>query len=208
TAVAWLGRVLRSSLSWRERLDLVFYLTGNLNYLLLWVLVLAVPPAVLLRIGSAGRWLWADVPFFGFATLSVALFYGRALSSRRSPMRTYLWTIPHLMALGLGMTVHNTRAVLRGAFGRSRVFERTPKRGSTDGRRRRIGLVGWAEAGMTAYVLAAIAATLRGGQPLSLPLLALFAYGYAMVFRWSIAGIPSPGGHFWRRTLAPGESVP
>ncbi|MEM7262382.1 MAG: hypothetical protein AAF488_10370, partial [Planctomycetota bacterium] len=192
TAVSWLGPILRSDRPLREKVDLAFYLTGNLNYLLLLLLVFAVPPAVLLRLGGDTRWLWADVPFFLFATGSVVAFYGRTRPPGSSRARFYLTRIPGLMALGLGMTVHNSRAVFRGVLGRARVFERTPKEGAAGPKRRRRRLsgavtTGLAEFVMAAYVLSAVAISVRGGSLISVPLLGLFAAGYLLVV-WAAIG--------------------
>ncbi len=185
TAVTWLGPILRSRLRLSEKIDLCFQLTGNVNYLLLWLLVLSVPPAVLTRMADGHRWLAVDSVFFAFATVSVLLFYGRARRPGTAPLRYFVTRVPGLMALGLGMTVHNSRAVIRGVLGRSRVFERTPKEGAADLRQGQSWLrnwVSWVEMAMATYVIAAIVVTARGGSWLSAPLLGLFAAGYLWIW--------------------------
>ena len=112
----------------------------------------------------------------------------RARGSETPRIRYFLVDVPAVMALGLGMTLHNARAILRGLFGRSRVFERTPKvrkeeGGSSRPRPFRGGdpLV-WLEGGMGVYVLSFAILSLWGGSALSTPFLGLFVCGYFFVF--------------------------
>lgn len=184
TATLYLGRILRSDLSLRQKIDLCFYLTGNMNYLLLFFLVLAVPQAVLLRFDAGDRWLWADVPFFLAATVSVGFFYAQARRPEISRGSLFALRIPALMMLGLGMTIHNARAVVRGVFRRVSVFERTPKGAGSQiaPRRRRRDWTGWLEGAMAIYVLIGAVLSVIGGAVASLPFLGLFVGGYLYVF--------------------------
>ena len=159
TALQHLTSVWKSSLRVLEKVDLSFYLLGNLIYFWLLLLALAIPPAVMMRFDrSSSLILWGDVPFFVFATGSVYLFYVRARRPEFPLWRTLFLWIPAVMAVGLGMTVHNARAIARGLFGRSRVFERTPKGGlqsevvGAKVRRRRFDGVRWTEPLMAIYV--------------------------------------------------------
>ncbi|MGE3165989.1 MAG: glycosyltransferase [Planctomycetota bacterium] len=184
TAKQCLPKVWRSSLSRLDKLDLTLYLTGNLAYLLLFLMALAVPVAVLLRLDQsrAAFVFWADLPFFVFATLSVFVFYGAARQGRR-PGRFFVLRLPLLMALGLGMSLHNTRAILRGLLGQSRVFDRTPKGGLHREARsaRRRDPVAWLEPLMAIYLTLPALIVLRGWAILSVPSLALFIAGFVIV---------------------------
>ncbi|MEM7168324.1 MAG: glycosyltransferase family 2 protein [Planctomycetota bacterium] len=186
TAKKCLPIVLRSTLPWRDKLDLGFYLTGNLTYLMLFLLTLAVPVAVLLRLdGTPLAALWADVPFFAFATLSVLVFYGCARRGRRV-LPFFCGRVPALMALGLGMSAHNSRAACRGLFGRSRVFERTPKGGRTRelaARFRRLDWVSCVEPLMIIYLVVPLAVGVAIGRGIgAIPFALLFVLGYLFVF--------------------------
>ncbi len=195
TAVRLLLPILRSSLGLKQKIDLTFYLTGNCVYLLLLMLILMVPPAVLARVSAPTivPWLWIDLPFFLFATLSVIVFYSRSQPSSRRSLRFYCARLPQLMALGLGMTLHNSRAVFKGLFGRARVFERTPK-GSSDrqvessrspGRSRSAGRVDWLICGeglIACYLGASLLVAIKSGSIVSVPFLSLFVLGYLYVF--------------------------
>ena len=70
------------------------------------------------------------------ATASVSGFYVVSQRELYPDWRRRLQVLPMLMALGIGMSLSNGRAVLEGLFGRTTSFERTPKYGiesSSDG---------------------------------------------------------------------------
>ena len=198
-AVRELPNILRSSMSLRQKFDLAFYLTGNFVYPFLLLLVVAMPPSVLARSAGSPFWLGIDLPFLLFATASIAVFYGSARPEARRRATFWFRDVPTLMALGLGMTLHNTRAVLRGASGKQRTFDRTPKRNlqfalgaklpsrpSGDsvekvkkGRRDRIV---WGEGILTGYLTIALGLAITNESYASLPFLSLFVVGHALVF--------------------------
>ena len=180
TAMTYLPKILSSPVSYTRRLDLLLAITGNLCYPLIVALAFALPHAIAIRLAQRDAFLlYADLPFFLFATGSVALFYWCARGRRKTI--TTLVNIPILMALGMGMTLHNSRAVLRGVTGSARVFERTPKGdggGSTSPTRN--GGLRWLEAGMLLYLLSIV----FYAAPValySLPLIGLLAFGYGLV---------------------------
>ena len=72
--------------------------------------------------------LLIDFPLFTASTFSIAVFY--VMSQRelfpKTWMKTFLY-LPFLMALGIGLTVTNTKAVMEALFGIKSAFVRTPK---------------------------------------------------------------------------------
>ena len=86
-------------------------------------------PAMIIR--SYQGWLQMlliDFPLFMASTMSVSSFY---LVSQKELFpgrwyKTFLY-IPFLMALGVGLTITNTKAVLEALFGIKSAFARTPK---------------------------------------------------------------------------------
>ncbi len=72
--------------------------------------------------------LLIDVPLFTASSLSIAVFY--VVSQRelfpKNWLKTFLY-LPFLMALGIGLTVTNTKAVMEALFGIKSAFARTPK---------------------------------------------------------------------------------
>lgn len=85
-------------------------------------------PSMMLRSGQAW-WhiLLLDGPLFMLASLSFVHFY---LSAQRAIYHTIKGKkrfIPALMAIGIGLGVNNSRAVLEALFGYKTAFIRTPK---------------------------------------------------------------------------------
>ncbi len=110
------------------------------------------------------------------------------------------------MALGVGLSSNNTRAVLQALLGRASPFVRTPKYLRTDGsrafaehalseratpspRHRSIEGVGL-ELVLAAYLVGCIAMALRPGPTLwAVPFLAIFATGYLWVGLGSLRSV-------------------
>ena len=76
------------------------------------------------------RTLLIDVPIFLTASVSVAVFY--ICAQRELHPRTWMKEIlllPCLLALGVGLSLNNARAVLEAVFNHQSDFARTPKYG-------------------------------------------------------------------------------
>ncbi len=76
------------------------------------------------------RLLLVDVPIFCTASLSVAAFY--ICAQRELHPQTWMKEIlllPALLALGVGLSLNNARAVLEAVFNHESDFTRTPKYG-------------------------------------------------------------------------------
>jgi hypothetical protein len=76
------------------------------------------------------RTLLIDVPIFLAASVSVAVFY--ICAQRELYPRTWMKEIlflPCLLALGIGLSLNNARAVLEALFNHKSDFTRTPKYG-------------------------------------------------------------------------------
>jgi cellulose synthase/poly-beta-1,6-N-acetylglucosamine synthase-like glycosyltransferase len=177
-------RICASPHPWTHRLDALLACSGNLVYPLILLLLLTLPHAIAIRLVERDRLLLhADLPFFLCATLSVGLFYWCA--SARGGMLDRLRRILALMALGLGMTLHNARAVLRGLSGQARIFERTPKQGGEGPTRGGGDRLLWLEG---LLILHLVALPLHAPQVAlhALPLLLLFLPGAGWVLFGSI----------------------
>jgi cellulose synthase/poly-beta-1,6-N-acetylglucosamine synthase-like glycosyltransferase len=131
TAIKLLPRILAAPLPLTIKAEAFFHLTANVNYLLMVALSVLMFPAMYVRY-SMGLYemLLIDVPFFFAATWSVAYFY---IISQRE-LYPDSWTsrikyLPFLMAIGIGLTVNNARAVVEALMGRQTEFARTPKYG-------------------------------------------------------------------------------
>jgi cellulose synthase/poly-beta-1,6-N-acetylglucosamine synthase-like glycosyltransferase len=123
-----LPRVLKSDLGAAEKLEAWYHLTGNICYPLMVVLSLLLFPALIIRFNQGWfELLTIDLPLFILSFSSVSTFY---VTSQRILHKDWVRRIvylPGLMAVGIGMTIPGTRAVLQGAFGIKTPFVRTPK---------------------------------------------------------------------------------
>ena len=187
TAKKLLPRILRSGLPLRVKTESVFHLTANIGYVLMVVLSLLVVPAVWMRKDIA-TWLIVavDLPLFVFSTVSVAVFYLVAEKEAlgRAP-RAGRW-IPFLMAVGIGLSVNNARAVVEALRGQESEFRRTPKynlsRGETLGDRRyriTVNRDTWIETLLAAYFAVAVCAAAVSDLWAAVPFLMLFLLGFA-----------------------------
>jgi cellulose synthase/poly-beta-1,6-N-acetylglucosamine synthase-like glycosyltransferase len=125
-----LPTIWRSNLPLLIKLEATGHLTSNFAYLLLACLCVLLHPA------SGGpqpgwvRTLLIDIPIFLTASVSVALFY--ICAQRELHPRTWMKEIlllPCLLALGVGLSLNNARAVLEAVFNHQSDFTRTPKYG-------------------------------------------------------------------------------
>jgi cellulose synthase/poly-beta-1,6-N-acetylglucosamine synthase-like glycosyltransferase len=184
TARKLLVQVLRARIPLGVRAEAAVHLCSNFAYPLVLLMALLMPLAVAGR-GHSG-WLPAlllDLPAFLLATGSVGLFYALAGREAYGSLRGRLWQLPLVMALGIGMAVSQTRAVVEGLWGKDRTFLRTPKAGMGGSRRYRAPS-DWTrgvELALGAYHLAAAGWAVRAGYWASVPFLLLFASGFLLV---------------------------
>ncbi len=174
------ARIARADQPLRVKLEAFAHLTGNAGY----PFVLAL--AVLLPLVSQRNTLpgWWHLVSFAVCTLSVVLFYDRSQSALGRSLQKRLLDVPAAMALGIGMCVSQTRAVLEGLFHRTGEFVRTPKRGAAPaGVRYRAALRGWpgVELLLAAWFAPALVTAVRSGSWESLPFLLLFFSGFVWV---------------------------
>jgi cellulose synthase/poly-beta-1,6-N-acetylglucosamine synthase-like glycosyltransferase len=202
-----LGRILRSRLPLRVKMEAFVHLTNNLSYALMLLLALLVVPAMLLRTTTSLRMvLFVDMPLFFGATLSVLIFYLASQAAAGIGWRKQLRYLPTLMGVGIGLSVNNARAVLSGLFQRGGTFHRTPKykiekRGEDWlGKRYRAG---WSssvliELALAVYFGACTLYAAKRGMWISVPFLYLFVQGYAYMAALSL--VPALAGMRGRRS--------
>jgi hypothetical protein len=165
-----------------------YHLSANLSYPLMIVLSTLLMPAMIIR--SFGGWfqmLVIDLPLFLASTFSISSFYlvsQKELLPRRWP-RTFLY-LPFLMALGIGLTLTNTRAVMEALFGIKSSFKRTPKyrvqskadKALGQKYRRRLGVVPWLELLVGSYFVLTCLYAYNSENYWTIPFLLLFVLGY------------------------------
>lgn len=124
-----LPAVWRAPLSLPIKIEATFHLTSNFAYLLFLLLCVIVNPAISpQRTEIPLPWL-PDLPIFSCAVWAVVLFYIVVLRELRPRWWLELWCIPAVLALGVGMSISNAKAVLEAMFNQGGAFVRTPKYG-------------------------------------------------------------------------------
>jgi cellulose synthase/poly-beta-1,6-N-acetylglucosamine synthase-like glycosyltransferase len=183
-----LPRVLKSDQPFRVKLEAWYHLTANLSYPLMVVLSVLLLPAMVIRFYQGWfQMLYIDIPLFLASTFSISSFYlvsQRELFPRSWP-RALLY-LPFLMALGIGLTVTNTRAVIEALIGKQSAFARTPKYRVESKKdkiqatkyRKRLGWVPWIELLIGSYFAMTVYYALQNENYLTVPFLMLFVVGY------------------------------
>jgi cellulose synthase/poly-beta-1,6-N-acetylglucosamine synthase-like glycosyltransferase len=190
TAKKLLPIVLRAKLPLHVKIEAVFHLTNNFAYLFLVVLAcLQLPNMLLRRHMERPELLLLDVPLFLATSGSIVLFYVTSHRALYASTWDAIKRLPMTMALGIGLSINNARAVLEGLFGGEGEFVRTPKHGVVQKmeswtKKRYKGnknLSTYLELAFAVYFLATITLAVVTGSWASIPFLVLFAVGFAYV---------------------------
>jgi len=206
-----LPRVLNSNQPFRVKLESWYHLTANLSYPLMVVLSVLLLPAMVIRFYQGWfQMLYIDVPLFLASTFSISSFY--LVSQRELFPKTWpraLLYLPFLMALGIGLTVTNTIAVIEALVGKQTAFARTPKyrleskkdRLRAAKYRKRLGWVPWVEMLIGSYFAITVVYALQNENYFTVPFLLLFVVGY-----WYTGLMSLLQGRFAGLTLSTSES--
>jgi cellulose synthase/poly-beta-1,6-N-acetylglucosamine synthase-like glycosyltransferase len=190
TALKLLGTIRRSDQPKEVRREAIFHLTANLAYLLMIPLAILLPITVVVRVShGALEVILLDIPFFMAATVSVAVFYAVAQREQGRSLWQSVKHLPFVMALGIGLSVNQARAVVEALMGYETGFTRTPKHGvkspgDSVARKRYKAAVTFqpiVEIGLAAYMTYGVMFLIDRGVYWSLPFLFLFQFGFAYV---------------------------
>jgi cellulose synthase/poly-beta-1,6-N-acetylglucosamine synthase-like glycosyltransferase len=190
-----LPTIWKSQLPLLIKLEATGHLTSNFAYLLLACLCVLLHPST----GGPQGWFRTfliDVPIFLTASMSVAIFY--ICAQRELHPRTWMKEIlllPCMLALGVGLSLNNARAVLEAVFNHKSDFARTPKYGierkSQPWRDCRYmplkSLLPFAEIGFAIYFTYFVWFAISHHQYLSVPFLLMFQGGFLYVSLCSLA---------------------
>jgi len=183
-----LPEVLKSDHPFHVKLEAWYHLTSNLSYPLMIMLSVLLLPAMIIRFYQGWfQMLYIDLPLFLASTFSISSFYlvsQKELFPRSWP-RALLY-LPFLMALGIGLTITNTIAVLEALIGRQTAFARTPKYSVQSKKdrvraakyRRRLGWIPWIELLIGSYFALTVYYAVVNENYITVPFLVLFVIGY------------------------------
>ena len=128
-------------------------------------------------------------PLFTFSAIGPPLMYWTAMQARAAPWPVRLRRLALLVALGVGLSINNTKAALEALAGIRSEFKRTPKFAVTDQSTRwqssaytlpRDPTV-WVEFGLALYALGLLGYSLSLGLWSLIFWLALYAGGYSYI---------------------------
>lgn len=203
TAAKLLPRILRADVSPGHKIEAWFHLTSPIVHPCVVLIALLTYPAMAMNLTPFAHHSFASGLFGGLvlllATMSGGTYY---LAGQRVQGRSWaatLWQMPMLMALGVGMSINNTRAMFEAVIGHRSPFVRTPKCGESrvaehDRNGPRWNAATWMivlEWMMGVYALACMTMSLRSApQRWGSPFLMLFAAGFFYV---------AAGGTPWQR---------
>lgn len=146
-----------------------------------------------------GAWLAASGVFMLGFVIVAGVYLVSYLSARRftwGALFGVLWRLPLFLSVSMGLSLHNTQAVLEGLTGKKSPFVRTPKFNLEAGtislqanayRLRRMPLSTWLEGGMALLFLGMVCLSVAYSNFLFLPLHLLLALGYGLVFYSSLS---------------------
>lgn len=182
TARKLVPRLVRAAVPLRVRGEAVAHLLANLAWPLVVLLSLLLPAVVVVRGTAASGVAAVDLAAFLFSVGASAAFYAAA-----SPGR--LRHLPAVLALGVGMALNQSGAVIEALAGRRSPFVRTPKNGGSAGSYRPPASGLPVELAFAALQLGALAVAVGRGAWGSVPFLVLFAAGYGWVGVEALRGL-------------------
>ncbi len=197
TAIKILPRVMRSDEPLHTKAEAVFHLTANISYPFMVVLSTLLLPAMIVRFYQGWlQMLFIDLPLFIASSCSISGFY---LTSQRvlypKTWKRSILYMPLVMAVGIGLSVRNAKAVLEALFGVKSEFVRTPKfridgQGGTWKKklyRNRSGWMPYLEIALGLYFAATIVYSIQNQNYATTPFLFLFVWGFLYTGVMSIA---------------------
>ncbi len=190
-----LFKILRGNYSPQEKLEAWYHLTGNIAYPLMVILALLLFPAMIVRYNQGWfELLIYDLPLFILAFSSVSVFYITSQKALHKDWLKRIAYVPGLMAVGIGMSIPGSKAVLEGALGLKSPFARTPKY-SVEGNkgdwmskkyRCKVGFVTVLELIFGVYFTLANIYAWKLGIYGIMPFLLLFQCGYLYMGLWAL----------------------
>lgn len=195
TAKKLIPTVLRANIPWKVKLEVLFHLTDNFAYLFLIALALLQLPNMILRQQiSAPELLLLDVPLFALTSGSIVMFYITTHRALYGGLWDAVRRLPLMMALGIGLSLNNGRAVIEGLLGRESEFVRTAKHGVIKSNENWVKkrykaskeIFSWIELALGLYFVATIGIGIYIGAWASIPFLVLFMVGFLYVSSLSL----------------------
>ncbi len=187
TAKKLVPTILFAKIPLKAKIEALFHLTNNFAYLLMIVLSLLMPFSIYFRYQLG--WMhsfYIDLPLFFSATFSVTFFYTCSQREAYPDWKKRLRYIPFNLALGIGISVNNAKAVAEAIFNHVTEFKRTPKyaieKKSDEWKDKKythqFNWVTFVELFLGVYFSFALSYVIEQGIYVSIPFMILFQIGY------------------------------
>jgi len=183
-----LPAILRADVPKRVKAEAFLHLTPNISYPLMIVVSALMLPVMIVRF-YMGVWqmVTIDLPLIIASFWSISLFY--VVAQRELYPKNWkrsILMLPMLIAVGVGLTIINTRAVIEALLGVKTAFARTAKYNLGDRPvnlevkkyRWRSGWLPYAEILVGFYFVSMIVFAAQTANFFAIPFLLLFVFGY------------------------------
>ena len=184
TAKKLLPKILMARIPLLTKMEAFFHLSANISHPLTLCLLIFMPFTMFWRDATGIMSLWFELFVFTASSLSVGCFY---LLAQKEALPTQ-WKnetlrIPLVLALGIGMSINQSRAFFSGFWSSDYTFIRTPKKGSKYKTHYEIPktILPIFEIAMGIYCTGSALFLISKGAWQGLPFLSLFAWGFFYV---------------------------
>ena len=210
------GALIKAKIPFKVKIEAFFHIGANFAYALMVLMTIMMPITLIIRYNKGYKKLFfLDLPIFICATLSVFLFYfyteyvviKETLSVRNRSTAKPLVYLPFVVAIGIGLSINNSKAVIEAVLRKQSPFNRTPKYNVSDSesqpfsirmknvlgnvyRSRTLDLVTLIELALALYMSYAVYFTYDKNLFLSLPLILLFQIGFLYTSLLSVLQAP------------------
>ncbi|WP_372366390.1 cellulose synthase family protein [Candidatus Uabimicrobium sp. HlEnr_7] len=198
--------ILKSQVPFKAKVEAFIQLTNNFVYLLMFLFSLLMFPALVYRAQSG--WytlLLIDLPLFLAATISINSFYAASQIEIHKKWLHRIKYLPFVTAIGIGLCISNSKAVLEALFNHKTGFVRTPKYNAKNSqektsRRYKVkhNILPYIELSLATYFAFIIYSAYTIKAYVAIPFLLLFFYGYsymAAVTLWEKLTISHKNAH-------------
>jgi cellulose synthase/poly-beta-1,6-N-acetylglucosamine synthase-like glycosyltransferase len=181
--------IVKADIPFRVKAEAFMHLTPNISYPLMILVSMLMLPVMIVRF-YMGAWemVLLDLPLIVASFWSLSAFYVVAQRELHpNDWKRTFFILPKLMAIGVALTLNNTRAVMEALFNVQSGFVRTPKyaiEGTSQKRmvvkkyKRRSGMLPYLELACGTYFLYICWFAIETNNYLTLPFLSLFVGGY------------------------------
>ena len=187
-ALKLLPTILRAPIPLRAKIEAWFHLTPNISYPMMVIVSALMLPVMICRFYVGWQQLlMVDLPLIICSFWSVVAFYLLSQKSLypRTWKRAFVF-LPALLAMGVALTISNTRAVMEALLGKQSAFVRTPKyaprqaghKAALVQYRRKSGWLPFAEIAMGCFFLTLVLYSIDVQNYFALPFLTIFVTGY------------------------------